>query len=345
MPARVWHYEMGWRAQEVARSIEKLQGWHARKTNAARQRQYNERARRMCRGTERLRRGRSMISSAEDVERDIYRLRMNDAAEQRRMEEFAEEHPEEAAFGHVPFGLAPLPEDRPLYALEATPSYNPASPSYSPTTPMHNPPSPSGPALIGPLTYSPTSPSYSPTSPSYSPTSPSYPPTSPSYAMQEAPNGSLYVPDWVLAGLHTPTYTPVAPTYEPTSPSYQPDAAEAREAAREARRRTALAAFPGDLVAQARARREERRAAKTAPAEDANAGEDAKAAEPAEDVERADECLICQDAVRTHLCAPCGHLTMCGGCAHRLNNSAPEAYPRCPYCRDDCVFVVELRKP
>ena len=84
MPARVWHYEMGWRAQEVARSIEKMRGWHARMTNATRQRQYNARARRMCRGTERLRRGRSMISSTSDVERDIYSSRMNDAAERRR---------------------------------------------------------------------------------------------------------------------------------------------------------------------------------------------------------------------------------------------------------------------
>ena len=304
-----------------------------------------------------------MLSSTGDVERDIYSSHMNDAAEQRRMEEFAEEHPEEAALGHVPIHLDLGTLARPPYSWEAIPSYNPASPSYSPTTPMytptspsyapttpmHNPASPSGPELIGPLTYSPTSPSYSP-----SPTDPSYaaPET---YVARETPDGAatILAPEWFHEQMRAPAYVDRdAPTYQPTSPPFPPDAETAaarearREARREAQRRTALAAFPSDLVAQARARREERRAAKTVPAEDAKPAEEAKAAKPAEDAERADECLICQDAVRTHLCAPCGHLTMCGGCAHRLNNSfTPQEFPRCPYCRDDCVFVVELRKP
>ena len=375
MPARVWHYEMGWRAQEVAKSIEKMRGWHARMTNATRQRRHNWLSRNLCRGAERKRRNHSMLASTGDVERDIYSSRMNDLAEQRRMEEFAEEHPEESVLGHVPLDLDLGVLARPPYSWEAVPSYNPASPSYSPTSPMHNftspsysPTTPHRPSPTSPW-YSPTTPMHNPTSPSgpeligpltYSPTSPAYPPTDPSYVIREAPNGaaaSLRAPEWVHERLHgparapralppiepaSPLYTPVAPTYQPTSPLYRPDAetAAAREAAQEERRRTALAAFPNDLVAQARARREKRRAAKTADAP-------AKAKDPEETVESADQCLICQDAVRTHLCAPCGHLTMCGDCAdkhlHAFHDTEP--HPRCPYCREDCVFVVQLRKP
>ena len=262
-----------------------MQGWHARMTDASRQRQYNARARSMCRSAERRRRGRSMISSVADVERDIYSLEMNDAAERRRMEEFAEDHPDQAPIGHVPIDLDPLPEDRPPYSVEAMPSYHPTDVSYTPT------------------------------SPSYSPSTPR---TEGAIRCAETPDGAatIFAPEWFHEQMRAPPYVDRdVPPYEPTSPVYRPiastyepvaspvDTAEAREAAR----RTALAAFPNDLVAQ-RARREKRRAAESVDTP----------AKAADSDESADQCLICQDAARTHLCAPCGHLAMCAACADEL---------------------------
>ena len=184
-----------------------------------------------------------------------------------------------------------------------------------------------------------------------------------------------------------PSTSPTSPSYSPTAPADggaalfdslppHPDDERARQ--------QALRGFNNNLVAEAslrrlaaRARREEARAADAADASEAaadaaqaaqaaRAGEFDRFREPVvdesdseeddlapageaeeEDLSALGECLICQDAPRTHLCAPCGHLTMCKGCADRVKAAAvpPIDAMKCPYCRDECVFVVQMRLP
>ena len=47
-------------------------------------------------------------------------------------------------------------------------------------------------------------------------------------------------------------------------------------------------------------------------------------------------CVICLDAAKTHLLAPCGHRCVCANCGPSL-----EGKP-CPVCRERCVMVVKV---
>jgi hypothetical protein len=42
-----------------------------------------------------------------------------------------------------------------------------------------------------------------------------------------------------------------------------------------------------------------------------------------------EECVVCMDAVRTHIFAPCGHVCACAQCARKI----VETSKRCPKCR------------
>ncbi len=52
----------------------------------------------------------------------------------------------------------------------------------------------------------------------------------------------------------------------------------------------------------------------------------------------ADQCSICLDAPRSHVFAPCGHMTACGACAVRFRKQP------CPLCRTKVQTIVKLFK-
>jgi hypothetical protein len=55
-----------------------------------------------------------------------------------------------------------------------------------------------------------------------------------------------------------------------------------------------------------------------------------------------DQCVLCLDAPKDHIIAPCGHQCVCGACAEKLKKAR---HPLCPFCRAPIsstfkVFVV-----
>jgi hypothetical protein len=56
--------------------------------------------------------------------------------------------------------------------------------------------------------------------------------------------------------------------------------------------------------------------------------------------EDANTCVVCQEAARTHICYPCGHLCMCAGCA-----TSPLAPKTCPCCRTEIVNFTKVYHP
>ena len=59
-------------------------------------------------------------------------------------------------------------------------------------------------------------------------------------------------------------------------------------------------------------------------------------------------CVLCLDAVRTHLFVPCGHLAVCEACSERIQDAADldehaiAACVRCPLCRQASSQVIRL---
>jgi hypothetical protein len=54
------------------------------------------------------------------------------------------------------------------------------------------------------------------------------------------------------------------------------------------------------------------------------------------------QCVLCLDAPKDHIIAPCGHQCVCGACAEKLKKAR---HPLCPFCRTPIhstfkVFVV-----
>jgi hypothetical protein len=58
--------------------------------------------------------------------------------------------------------------------------------------------------------------------------------------------------------------------------------------------------------------------------------------------DEANQCVLCLDAPKDHIIAPCGHQCVCGACAEKLKKAR---HPLCPFCRTPInstfkVFVV-----
>ena len=49
-------------------------------------------------------------------------------------------------------------------------------------------------------------------------------------------------------------------------------------------------------------------------------------------IEAKDECIVCMDNERNHICTPCGHLCLCQDCIDVINN-------KCPICRKECTVI------
>jgi hypothetical protein len=47
-------------------------------------------------------------------------------------------------------------------------------------------------------------------------------------------------------------------------------------------------------------------------------------------------CVVCMEGIPNRLVRPCNHLSLCGGCAHRIQRQRPA---RCPVCRGDIASV------
>jgi len=48
----------------------------------------------------------------------------------------------------------------------------------------------------------------------------------------------------------------------------------------------------------------------------------------------ADDCVACVDMKRNTVATPCGHVSMCGGCATKLvQRAGPDELTKCPNCR------------
>ena len=284
-----------------------MQGWHACMTDASRQRQYNARAR----STKPQRREKAS-GTFDDLERRRRGTRylqfgMNDAAERRRMEEFAEDHPDQAPIGHVPIDLDPLGRSAAVL-VEAMPSYH--------------------------------------------------------------PNGCVvHAYESVVLALDSGTLELTLRGRRPTAP--RPSLRRSGFTSRCARRRTSIGTCRRtnpprrctDHRVDVRTRRVAGRygggagggashRARRLSERPRRAGARAENAAPrnggyaclAADSDESDQCLICQDAARTYFRAlrpPCY-----AACADEpIINTREGQHPRCPYCRDDCVFVVQLRKP
>lgn len=351
---------MGWRAQEAAKKAAKEEAAARTALLEERRREYNsaeaqqarnKRARDDCLDAE-AERGHDAPSS--------YQREMNDAAERRRELELWEDFP-----------------DAPPYSPPV--AYEPTTPSYSPTTPSYSPTSPAYVAREAPNGAAATL--YAPEwvhrqlhGPDRVP--PDLPPVDQSRRGVDPPN------PWTSFF----ATMPVLPEHFPTLADGNDEPFDYYSDAR-LEREQELRAFNNDLVSQARVRREAARSARAAeaaqaaqaaeaaqvraasfdlfrePAVDESDSEDefvsalarigaglTPAAGEAEEKDHGPmgECLICQDATRTHLCAPCGHLVMCKGCTDRFNEFKVDDYNHtkfCPYCRTECHLVVELRMP
>ena len=69
--------------------------------------------------------------------------------------------------------------------------------------------------------------------------------------------------------------------------------------------------------------------------------EDAKEEEEDEDAGEssttsARACVVCMEGIPNQLVRPCNHLSLCGGCACRIQRQQPA---RCPVCRGDIASV------
>ena len=190
------------------------------------------------------------------------------------------------------------------------------------------------PSYSPPVQYQPTSPSYNPVALSYTPTSPSHSPPIPLAVDHGPASHSPPHDEFEHAELQNDELQNDEPiTYEPTSPSYvyedDPGLARARQ--------IELAGFNNDLVVQAEVARKRARARRAA-AREAPESEPEPARAPAEgDFGPMGECLVCGDAPRTHLCAPCGHLCFCVDCSIDMD--------ACPVCREDAWHILKLYVP
>ena len=54
------------------------------------------------------------------------------------------------------------------------------------------------------------------------------------------------------------------------------------------------------------------------------------------------DCVVCLDERKSHVCMPCGHVCLCGGCAQSVVKSRAKGEATCPMCHkkvDDCTRV------
>jgi hypothetical protein len=51
-------------------------------------------------------------------------------------------------------------------------------------------------------------------------------------------------------------------------------------------------------------------------------------------------CVLCLDAPKDHIIAPCGHQCVCGACAEELKKAR---HPLCPFCRTPIIHVQGVR--
>jgi hypothetical protein len=48
----------------------------------------------------------------------------------------------------------------------------------------------------------------------------------------------------------------------------------------------------------------------------------------------ADDCIVCSEMKRSMVATPCGHISLCGGCATKLvQHTAQDKLAECPNCR------------
>ena len=137
------------------------------------------------------------------------------------------------------------------------------------------------------------------------------------------PESPEYEPTSPMRRATSPADRPASPRYQPTSPMYSPTAAPpvAAAAAGGAWEEYHLDAHgvphPGPAPVST-----------AAPAPAACERKDAEA----------EQCSICLDAPRSHVFAPCGHMTACGACAVRFRKQP------CPLCRTKVQTIVKLFK-
>lgn len=66
-----------------------------------------------------------------------------------------------------------------------------------------------------------------------------------------------------------------------------------------------------------------------------------------EEEAKAELCVICMDAPKTHIFSPCGHQCVCGACAHELQEHHEKeggGELRCPVCRKGCWGTMQVFK-
>ena len=63
--------------------------------------------------------------------------------------------------------------------------------------------------------------------------------------------------------------------------------------------------------------------------------------QPKEEVEEDDDqlCIVCLEALRTHVLVPCGHQCVCEGCSSTLVRTGT-----CPLCREPCQMAIRVFK-
>ncbi|MCP4241485.1 MAG: RING-HC finger protein, partial [bacterium] len=51
--------------------------------------------------------------------------------------------------------------------------------------------------------------------------------------------------------------------------------------------------------------------------------------------DKQNECVVCFDLERSHVCIPCGHLCLCINCAKTVNDT-------CPLCNTNCGDIIKV---